>query len=148
MIRLLGSRYETGTAAFLVALLRAAAGVVFVTIGTGKFVDHAAEVADFRHYGIPAPDVAVWLTGSVEVLCGLLLVVGLLTRPAAALLALTLVGAVSTAGRIDGGLFHLGVGPALLVVMLLLLWLGAGRPSVDSVLERRARGRRIGTSSA
>jgi putative oxidoreductase len=138
VIRLLQSRYESGAAAVLVALLRAAAGFVFVTFGLGKFVDHASEVVDFRHYGIPMPDAAVWLTGTIEVLCGLLLVVGLLTRPAAALPALTLVGAISTAGRVDGGSFHLGVGPTLLAVMLVLLWLGPGRPSIDAVLERRA----------
>jgi uncharacterized membrane protein YphA (DoxX/SURF4 family) len=135
--RLRRSRADAGPLAFLTALLRLVSGVAFVSIGLGKFVDHGSEVVDFRHYGIPAPDAAVWLTGTVEVVCGLLLVVGLMTRPAAAVLALTLVGAVSTAGRVDGGWFHLGVGPTLLVVMLVLLWLGPGRPSLDARLAAR-----------
>ena len=86
---------------------------------------------------MPIPDISVYAVGTVELLCGLLLVVGLLTRPAAALLALTMIGAISTAGRVDGGSFHLGVAPALLAVMLLLVWLGSGRPAVDAILDRR-----------
>ncbi len=134
---MLRSRYDTGVAALVLAFLRMTSGVVFVPIGVGKIVDHSSEVADFRHYGIPAADAAVWLTGTVEILCGLLLVVGLMTRPAAALLALTLIGAISTAGRIDGGSFHLGVAPTLLLAMVLILWFGPGRPAIDAVLERR-----------
>ena len=79
----------------------------------------------------PSPDVAVSAVGVIELVCGLLLVVGLLTRPAAALLALTMIGAIATAGRVDGGSFHLGVAPTLFVVMVVLLWVGAGRPSLD-----------------
>jgi hypothetical protein len=45
-------------------------------------------------------------------------------------------GAIATGGRIDGGAFHLGVAPTLLGVMLLLLWLGPGRPSVDARIDR------------
>jgi putative oxidoreductase len=137
MLRLVHSRYETGVAAFAVALIRTVAGFLFVTISTGKFADHAAEAVDFEHYGVPAPDVAVYAVGTIELLCGLLLVLGLLTRPAAGLLALTLIGAISTAGRVDGGSFHLGVAPTLLAVMALLLWVGSGRPALDAILERR-----------
>lgn len=73
----------------------------------------------------------------IELVCGLLLVIGLLTRPAAAALALTLVGAIATAGRVEGGSFNLGVAPALLAVMLLLLWVGSGRPALDPIIERK-----------
>ena len=34
--------------------------------------------------------------------------------------------AIATAGRVDGGTFHLGVGPAMLVAMLFLVWAGPG----------------------
>ena len=67
----------------------------------------------------------------------MLLVVGLLTRPAAAVLAANLVGAIATAGRVDGGTFHLGVGPAMLVVMLFLVWAGAGRLALDEQVRSR-----------
>jgi putative oxidoreductase len=133
----LQSRYETGPAAYLVALIRVVAGFLFVTFSIGKFADHAAEAADFDRYGVPIPDVAVYAVGTLELVCGVLLVLGLLTRPAAAALALNMIGAISTAGRVEGGSFHLGVGPAMLAVMLLLLWVGSGRPALDAILERR-----------
>ncbi len=128
---ILRPRVDDGVAAFVVGVVRIVAGAFFVSVSLGKFVDHAQEAMDFDRYGVPVPDVAVSLVGVIELVGGGLLVVGLLTRPAAAVLALTMVGAISTAGRVDGGSFHLGVAPTLLVLMLVLLWAGAGRPSVD-----------------
>ena len=132
----LRSRFDRGVPAYAVGLVRIVAGAFFVSVSTGKFLDHAQEAMDFDRYGVPVPDVAVVAVGTIEVVCGLLLVVGLLTRPAAGLLALTLIGAIATAGRVEGGSFHLGVAPTLLVVMLALVWTGAGRPSLDRRLER------------
>jgi putative oxidoreductase len=132
-----------GGGAWATAVVRVVTGVLFVTFSLGKFVDHAKESADFDHYGIPAPEVATYLVGMLELVGGILLVVGLLTRPAAAVLALNLVGAISTAGRIDGGTFHLGVGPAMLVAMLFLVWAGSGRFALDRVVcLRRGRSER------
>jgi putative oxidoreductase len=137
--RLLRSRYDHGAAAFPVALLRAVAGFLFMSISLGKFIDHAGEAVDFDRYGVPVPGFAVYAVGTIELIGGLLLVVGLLTRPTAAALAVTLIGAIATAGRVEGGWFNLGLAPALLVVMLLLLWVGSGRPALDPVLERHLR---------
>jgi putative oxidoreductase len=124
-----------GAAAWATTTVRVITGVLFVTFSVGKFVDHAQETADFDHYGIPAPDVATYLVGGLELVCGALLIVGLLTRPAAFLLACDMVGAIATAGRIDGGSFHLGVAPTLLVAMLFLLWAGPGRLALDRTLR-------------
>jgi uncharacterized membrane protein YphA (DoxX/SURF4 family) len=136
MTRLVHSRFGHGAPAALVAAVRVIAGIVFVSVSTGKFTDHASEAFDFHRYGVPAPDAAVYGVGVVELLCGLLLIVGLMTRPAAAALALTLVGAIATAGRVEGGSFNLGVAPTLLVAMVVLLWAGSGRLALDAVLER------------
>jgi putative oxidoreductase len=118
-------------------VVRIVTGVLFVTFSLGKFVDHAAETADFEHYGIPAPEVATYLVGALELVGGALLVVGLLTRPAAALLAANMLGAIATAGRVDGGSFHLGVAPTLLVAMLFLVWAGPGALALDRMLLPR-----------
>jgi putative oxidoreductase len=45
--------------------------------------------------------------------------------------------AIGTAGRTVGGPFHLGVAPALLVLMLVLVWSGATRWSLDRRLLER-----------
>ncbi len=120
-----------GAAAWFTTVVRVVTGALFVTFSVGKFADHATESADFDRYGIPVPDVATVLVGTLELVCGTLLVVGLLTRLAALLLACNLVGAIATAGRVDGGIFHLGVGPALLMAMLFLVWAGCGKLALD-----------------
>ncbi len=134
-----------GPQAWIVGVVRIAAGAMFVfAFGIAKFTDHAQEVIDFRRFGVPAPGASVVVAGLIEVLAGLALLVGLLTRLSAAALAANLVGALLTAGRNVGGSFHLGVGPALLVLMLGFVWLGGGRPSVDERLLARVTGARHG----
>jgi putative oxidoreductase len=118
--------------------VRVVTGVLFVTFSLGKFVDHAQEAANFERYGIPSPEVATYLVGTLELVCGALLVAGLLTRPAAALLAANMVGAIATAGRVEGGTFHLGVAPTLLAAMVFLVWAGPGRLACDRTLLARA----------
>ncbi len=116
-------------------LLRLAAGVVFVAFSTGKFRRYDAEVEAFDRYGIPFPEVTTYLVGVLELVGGLFLIAGLLTRPVALALAGDMIGAIATAGRIDGGLVHLGLAPALLLTMLVLLRTGAGSRSLDMRLH-------------
>jgi putative oxidoreductase len=118
-------------------VVRVAAGVVFVSFSFGKFLNHAAEAAAFDRYGIPAPDEMVYVVGALELLGGLALILGLGTRLVAIALGLNMIGAITTAGRIEGGPIHLGLAPALLVAMAFLLWTGAGARSVDRRLEAR-----------
>jgi putative oxidoreductase len=133
--RLFASRRD-GTPGVVIAVLRVAVGMFFVSVSTGKFFDHAAEAVDFDRYGVPMPDVAVSAVGVVELVGGILLIVGLCTRPAAAVLAATMVGAIATAGRVDGGSFHLGVAPTALVLLLVLVWLGSGSFAIDARLDQ------------
>jgi putative oxidoreductase len=77
----------------------------------------------------------VYLVGLLEIVGGLMLVLGLLTRLAAAALAVNMAGAVLTAGITMGGPIHLGLAPALLVAMLYLLWAGPGDPALDARLN-------------
>jgi putative oxidoreductase len=111
--------------------VRVASGAVFVSFSLGKFVRHGAEADAFDRYGIPIPDVATYVAGGVELVGGVLLIVGLMTRPAALALAANMVVAIATAGRIDGGPVHLGLAPALLACMLYLVWVGGGARSAD-----------------
>lgn len=121
-------------------MLRIVTGAVFVIAGAAKFSRHDSEAADFDQWGIPAPDAMVYAVGTVELLCGALLLLGLLTRPAAAALAVNMTLAILTAGREEGGPVHLGLAPALLVAMVALLAVGGGAFSVDRALSDSARG--------
>jgi putative oxidoreductase len=138
LARLRQNRFGGG-AAWIPTVVRVLAGVFFVSTGIGKFTDHAQEVADFRGFEVPWPDVAVPVVGTVEVVGGILLVVGLLVRPAAFVLACNMVGALATAGRVEGGSFHLVYGPTLLVLMVFLVWAGPGRASLDARRSGQAR---------
>ena len=78
---------DPGTTHPAAAVLRIAAGIVFLAFGPGKFIRHAAEAAAFARYGIPLPDVATYAVGALEIAGGLALVLGLLVRPVALILA-------------------------------------------------------------
>ena len=127
----------SGGAAWIPTVVRVVSGLFFVSVGLGKFLDYSKEVDDFRSYEVPWAEVAVPLVGVLEVVGGALLVVGFLVRPVALLLALNMVGALATAGRVEGGSFHLVYGPALLMLMLFLCWTGPGRLSVDERMASR-----------
>ena len=126
---------DTPRLATQAALLRVACGVIFVAFGLGKFTAHASEARSFAKYGLPSPGLFASAIGVLELALGLLLVAGLATRLAAVMLAGEMVGAIATAGRVEGGAINLGLAPALLVVMLFLVWSGAGRWSVDARLR-------------
>ena len=63
---------------------------------------------------------------SLEIVCGLLILLGLATRLGALLLCLDMLGATATAGRIDGGV-HLVAPPVLALLCLVLVARGGGR---------------------
>jgi putative oxidoreductase len=102
-------------------LIRIAAGIVFIAFGTGKFVDHEYEVDSFRSYGLPDPDLFVYLVGVLEVVGGALLILRRLVPIAAAALACDMIGAIVVSGILEGETVSLTLAPALLLAMLVLL---------------------------
>jgi putative oxidoreductase len=137
---LLGQRLS-GQSRLARAALRLAAAGVFLAFGAYKFGDHLSEVSSLRSYGLPFADQLTYAIGVVEMGGGLLLATGLLARLAALALAGDMVGAIATAGRVEGGPIHLGLAPALLAAMLFLVWAGPGRWALDDRLLALLRGR-------
>ena len=133
----LSPRGDHGRLAWLLFAVRVIPGLLFMFTGTGKFLTFQSEVDAFRSFGIPWPEAMVVLSGLLEAIGGLFLVLGLLTRPVALALAVNMAIAIGTAGRTVGGPFHLGVAPALLVLMLVLIWSGATLWSLDRRLLAR-----------
>jgi putative oxidoreductase len=123
-------------AALAAFVVRPVSGAIFLVFGIYKFTDHLHETDSFDSYGLPSPSLFAYGIGVLELVGGALLLAGLLTRPAAALLAGDMVGAIVTAGRVEGGAINLGLAPALLVGMLILLWIGPGRWALDQRLAR------------
>ncbi len=130
--------------------IRLVAGLIFVVFGAGKFVDHGAELASFRGYGLPFPAFTVIAIGALELVGGLALLADRLTRPVAALLAANMAVAIAVAGIGHGEVVpSLTLAPALLVGMLVLLARAApgapGPPRARTGRRRSALAGRIRT---
>lgn len=141
-----------------VVLIRIAVGVVFMSEGIQKFVyPDALGAGRFAKIGIPAPAVMGPFVGSIETVCGMLVLVGLLTRPAAALLVIDMLVAIASTKIpiLIGHGYFLFSGPAgsnsglwsmlhesrtdlsMLLASGFLLLVGAGASSFDARLERK-----------
>ena len=77
-------RFSRTEAPAAVVLIRVAVGLVFLTEGVQKFLyPDELGVGRFIKIGIPAPEVMGPFVGGVEIVCGGLVILGLLTRLAA-----------------------------------------------------------------
>lgn len=126
----------SGAAATVTAVIRVFAGLFFVLFALPKFLLHEFELAEFIKFGFPDSSLIVYLVGLLELVAGLMLVLGVGTRLAAAGLAVVMAGAILTAGLRVGGPFHLSVAPTLLVMMIYLLWAGSGARAMDTRLAQ------------
>lgn len=114
-------------------------GVIFVQSGWGKLHNLARVVDYFASLGVPAPQLQAPFVASVELVGGLLLLGGLLTRVASVPLAVTMVVALLTAKRGDiHGLADLFGTTEFLYLLTLgyLAGFGAGPLSLDALLVR------------
>jgi uncharacterized membrane protein YphA (DoxX/SURF4 family) len=144
-----------------VILIRLVVGGVFLSEGIQKFLYPAENgVGRFTKIGIPAPEVMAPFVGVVEIVCGALILIGLLTRLAAIPLIINmLVAILSTKIPILLGHgfwgFSLRTLPyygfwgmahesrtdfAMLLGSIFLLIVGAGAWSLDARLRKHARG--------
>ena len=118
-------------------LARVAIGVVFAGSGWGKLHNLDKITSFFADLGIPAPGFNAVLASSAELICGVLILVGLLTRLASIPLIVVMVVAILTAKRGDiGGLSDL-LGFTETLYIVLLAWLATAGPGPLS-LDRLA----------
>ena len=130
--------------------LRIPVGIIFAAHGAQKlfgwFGGYGLEGTGqwMASIGLAPGYLMALLAGSAEFFGGLALVFGLLVRPAAAVLAFAMLVAILSV-HIDKGLFIANngyeYGLALLVVAVSLAISGAGRGSLDALLQRRVTAR-------
>jgi putative oxidoreductase len=78
-------------------ILRAYFGWAFFRAGLGKLLNVQVQTDFFRGYGIPLPEFNVYLAGTTEVVCGLMLMVGAASRIITIPLIVTMIVAYLTA---------------------------------------------------
>ena len=138
------NKITTSTTGFDSLPLRVGAGAIFAAHGVQKLFGW------FGGYGLEGT--AGWMTsiglepgllmaamaGSAEFFGGLLLIIGLLVRPAALTLAITMLVAIVTV-HLQNGLFMANngyeFGLALLAISVALVFRGAGSLSADHLLQ-------------
>ncbi len=134
------------TAPAAAILIRVLVGWVFVSEGLQKFLfPDALGVGRFAKIGIPSPQFTAPFVGAVEIVCGLLLLAGLLTRLATVPLLIDIaVAIVSTklpmlsAKGFWPMLHEARTDFSMLFGLLFLALVGAGPWSVDALLRRRS----------
>lgn len=115
--------------------IRIMAGIVFIAHGIPKFYDTSSGYGFFQSINLP-PELFIPIA-LLEVIGGLAILFGILTRIASALLIIEMIGAIVTAklskGFVGGYEFEL----LLISICLTLLILGPGKISIENYLLKR-----------
>jgi putative oxidoreductase len=123
-------------------VLRVVLGATFLLHGWQKVTEWtiAGTQASFAQMGVPAAELAAPVAAVVELVGGLMLLLGLGTRVAAALLALTMLGALVLV-HLPAGFFAADGGVELVLLLaaasVLFALAGAGRWSLDHVVAAK-----------
>jgi uncharacterized membrane protein YphA (DoxX/SURF4 family) len=127
--------------------VRLVAGATFAIAGTPKFFAHGWEAGHFRTYGLPLPDVFVYLIGAIEILGGLALIADIAVRPVSLLLGAVMIGAIVTSGIGQGEWIpSLTLAPALLIACVYLAWCRS--PAAGESTEFKTAGASLGPGSS
>jgi putative oxidoreductase len=127
-------------APFAPLVLRVGIGAVMAVHGLQKLTGGPAGFAEgmLAGLGVPAPLVFAWIVTLIELVGGIALILGVVTRLAALLIAGVLVGAIAlvkvNVGFVVMGAIGAELDVAVLVGALALVLLGPGRLSVDHAI--------------
>src|SRR5215216_3947845 len=115
--------------------IRILAGITFMAHGLPKFEDITGTQGFFGNIGLP-PELALPI-GLLEVIGGIFLIVGILTRISAALLIIDMIGAIVLVKIPDGFVDGYELESLLIAISISLLLTGPGRLSIEwDVLKR------------
>ncbi len=138
-------RLMISTAPRWTLFIRLSVGLIFFTQGILKFTDPHWGVLRFTKIGFPIPDFTAHFVGTFEILCGLLLTVGLITRLASVPLLIINLTAIATTKipellQPEQGFWFMVSDArtdfAMAMGILYLLIVGAGPWSIDARVSR------------
>lgn len=130
-----------------VIFIRLAAGLIFFTQGILKYTDPHLGVLRFTKIGFPQPGFTAHFVGTFEIICGALILVGLLTRLASIPLLIIILTAIATTkipelSRPAQGFWFMVSDArtdfAMTMSLLFLISVGAGSWSLDSWLTTQS----------
>lgn len=113
--------------------------------GRGKLENHQNVVEFFTSLSIPAPSVNAWFVGGLECFGGLMLMIGIVSRPVALMMACNMLVAYLAVEEDRVKLLNLFSDPDpfvladpffFLLMSLLVLAFGPGRLSVDALVKK------------
>ncbi len=132
MKTLLSTKYSTTSFNLALLLIRLTAGILMMNHGYQKLIHFSTMKTEFMNFMGIGSTMSLALVIFAEFFCSLFLILGLFTRLAAIPLIITMSVALFKAHNLDffgkGELANLYLG-----VFLLILFVGAGRISVDSM---------------
>lgn len=117
--------------------LRIIAGLLMAFLhGAGKFPPSEKFIEGVASLGFPMPVLFAWAAGSTEFIGGILLAVGLLTRPVAILLAFTML--VAAFGKhIDDPMKVKEMALLYFSIAIIFASRGAGKWSLDNLISKK-----------
>jgi len=129
-----------------IIFIRLAVGLIFSTQGILKYIDPHTGALRFMRIGFPVPDFTAHFVGTFEIICGLLVLVGLLTRLASIPLLIVILTAIATTKIPE--LFRPGQGFwfmvsdartdfAMTMSLLFLISVGSGVWFLDALIWRQ-----------
>lgn len=119
-------------------------GWLFFKTGRGKLLNHERTVDFFTSLNIPLPDVNAWFVGGLECVGGLLLLVGLFSRPIAFMLMINMLVAYLSVPEDRAALLGIFGDPKpffeaepffFLLTCVLVFSFGPGKLSLDTLLR-------------
>ena len=124
-----------------ILFIRLAVGLIFFTQGILKYTDPKMGVERFTKIGFPHPYFTAHFVGTFEIVCGLLVLIGLWTRAAAIPLLIVISAAIATTKvpelfRLNQGFWYMVSDArtdfAMLCSLLFLISAGGGAWSLDA----------------
>jgi len=128
--------------------VRLAVGLIFFTQGVLKYIDPHMGVIRFTKIGFPFPDFTAHFVGTFEIICGLLVLIGLFARLASIPLLIVILTAIATTKipelwRPDQGFWFMVSDArtdfAMTMCLLFILSTGAGPWSLDRFRSEKSR---------
>jgi len=129
-----------------IVLIRISVGLIFSSQGLLKFLDPAMGVNRFTRIGFPHPYFTAHFVGTFEIICGLLVLFGVITRLSAIPLLIVISTAIATTKipelfRSNQGFWFMvsdvRTDFAMFCCLLFLIVAGPGAWSVDGIRSRR-----------